>query len=85
MQAPSSISVSAARGLISNAENFGPVSCEMCFALGLSQDAEGLVSGEPGVYSALGYPRVLKAPCLASCEICSAIGLPRTPRNLGQC
>ena len=57
MQAPSSISVSAARELISNAEDFGLVSCEMCFALGLSRDAEGLVPGEPGVYSALGLPQ----------------------------
>ena len=57
MQAPSSISVSAVGELIPNDENFGPVSCEMCFALGLSRDAEGLVPGEPGVYSALGLPQ----------------------------
>lgn len=43
-------------GLIANAEDFGLVSCEMCVALGLSRDAEGLVPGEPGVYSALGLP-----------------------------
>ncbi len=57
MQAQSSISVSAARGLIANAEDFGLVGCEMCVALGLSRGAEGLVPGEPGVYSALGLPQ----------------------------
>lgn len=62
------------------------MSCEMFSALGLPQDAEGLVPGEPGGCTpCLVYPRVLKALCSASCEMCSAIGLPRTPRNLGQC
>ena len=64
MQAPSSISVSAARGLIANAEDFGLVSCEMCVALGLSRGAEGLVPGEPGVYSALGLPQGVEGPVL---------------------
>lgn len=64
MQAPSSISVFAARGLISNAEDFVPVSCEMFSALGLSQDAEGFVPGEPGVCSALGLPQAAEDPVL---------------------
>ena len=40
------------------------MSCEMCSVLGLSRDAEGLVSGEPGVCSVLGLAQGAEGPVL---------------------
>lgn len=40
------------------------MSCEMCSALGLPQDVEGIVPGEPGVYAVLGLPQGAEGPVL---------------------